>query len=169
MSKRWTLLVLSAALVMGLGLGPSHILAQGEEAEAVARKVEITLGEFFFQVEGGTQNAPITLQAGERVALELMNTGLILHEAFFGQDANIAEGKYNLNLLEDVEVIVEGIATGGKFEVEAEGLGEVELEPNVELELLFTVPNTPGTFEIGCFIPGHYQAGMHAPLIIAAP
>jgi uncharacterized cupredoxin-like copper-binding protein len=33
--------------------------------------------------------------------------------------------------------------------------------------LHFTLPDEAiGTWEIGCFIPGHYQAGMLAPVVV---
>ena len=131
------------------------------------------LGENFFQVEGRAQNAPILLVAGKPYRLRAKNVGSALHELVMGrgltgQDAQGPQG-YEEDLLHGVEVAVQGKALAGgegrAFEVEALGLAELELDPGVELTVEFTLPrDRAGVWEMGCFAPGHYQAGMHVPL-----
>jgi len=147
-------------------------LAHGEEEET-GEVVEVTIlmGEMFFQVEGQEKNAPIVLEAGVTYELIFKNVGAVLHEAMFGKGLKTDdEGNpagYNENLFEDVEVKIEGDMAGGEFEIEAEGLEEIEISPGDVLKVIVTIPEEKkGEWEIGCFIPGHYQAGMRAPLRI---
>jgi len=166
------LLVGLLALGIGLSNGWRLALAHGDEEETgEVTEVEISMGEFFFQVEGQPENAPIVLEAGVTYELVFKNVGAVLHEAKFGKDLKTNdEGQpvgYNENLFEDVEVKIEGDMAGGGFEVEAEGLEEIDISPGDTLKVIVTIPEEKvGEWEIGCFIPGHYEAGMKAPLIV---
>jgi len=61
----------------------------------------------------------------------------------------------------------------GEIKGEFEGTGaiagtsifEVEVKPGKTAVLIFT-PNRRGTFEIGCHVEGHYEAGMKAVFIV---
>jgi len=160
------------ALGVALNYGWRFALAHGDEEETgQVTEVEILMGEFYFQVAGQPKNAPIVLQAGVTYELIFKNVGAVLHEAMFGQNLKTDEAGnpagYEENLFEGVEVKIEGEMAGGKFEVEAEGLEEIEISPGDTLKVIVTIPaEKVGEWEIGCFIPGHYEAGMRAPLIV---
>lgn len=147
-----------------------------EEAGEDVVKLEVLLGEFYFQVEGAEKNAPIVLEAGKTYELELKNVGNVLHEVAIGKEVITEGGKavgFAENLLEDVDVEIHGrmLVDGQerRFEVEAETLEEVELEPGVVLEVEFTIPeDRVGDWEMACFVPGHYEAGMRAPVQVVA-
>ena len=152
---------LLAALVIGIA---TIVFAQGDDAV----KLEIDMGEMFFQVNGGEKNAPIVLKAGETYDIVYKNIGTVTHEAQFGRDPDMSSGvahDYTVFLFGNSEVKAEG-----SHEVEAseeEGLVEVKLEPGEEAEVIVTVPaDAQGEWEIGCFIPGHYEAGMKAPVTV---
>lgn len=61
-------------------------------------------------------------------------------------------------------------------QVKEVGISEVEmllgenffqLQPGVELEVEVTMPkDRVGEWELACFVPGHYEAGMHVPVNI---
>ena len=106
------------------------------------------------------------LEAGTTYAIVLRNVGVVKHEAVFGRDLKKTEGipiDFETYLFRDVPVMIQGPG----WEVEAFGTNEIELEAGEEAELLVTIPeDAVGEWEIACFIPGHYQAGMHAPLVI---
>ena len=114
-------------------------------------ELKISVGELFFQVEGQEKNSPLVLETGTEYELVFKNVGMVLHEVILGRQMKLEQGMaagYQELLLEDVEV-------------------ETLLEPGVELRVAFTLPDEKaGEWEIGCFIPGHYEAGMHAPLSI---
>jgi uncharacterized cupredoxin-like copper-binding protein len=126
--------------------------------------LRVDMGEYYFQVEGQEQNAPIVLQAGQPYEFVFVNVGMMEHEVLIGRDVVVEDGVpdgYEINLLDSVpfDVVGEG------WEVEATGLIEMEFEVGTTITIHVTVPEAfVGDWEIGCFIPGHYQAGMKAPV-----
>ena len=157
---RRTWIVGMAVVVLGLAaLG--H--AQVTDERVVVR---IEMGEFYFQVEGQERNEPIVLLAGQRYEIVFANVGMMEHEVLIGRDVVVEDGipdGYEVNLLDAIEVDV----VGEGWEVGTSGFVEVELEPGETVVLHFTLPDEAiGTWEIGCFIPGHYQAGMLAPVVV---
>ncbi len=147
--------------------GAAFALAMGHGEVTDERVVvRIEMGEFYFQVEGHERNEPIVLLAGQKYEIVFANVGMMEHEVLIGRDVVLAEGMpdgYEVNLLDAIEVDV----VGEGWEVGTSGFVEVELEAGETVVLHFTLPDEAiGTWEIGCFIPGHYQAGMLAPFVV---
>ncbi len=126
------------------------------------QKVTITMTDFKFTP------ATITLQAGVPAEIVLVNKGKVAHE-FMVYDS--PKGK-----VADWDEYVMGATyfkNMGEIEGEFAGLGavagtsifEVEVMAGKTAELIFT-PNRRGTFEIGCHVEGHYEAGMKAVFIV---
>lgn len=124
--------------------------------QAAGGAVEIEMGNFFFKPE------TIRVKVGERVTLRLMNRATVEHEFMAGRQPNPGEGGYAEDLFKGVEVA----ASGGKAERGHGGGFELEVERGKTAELTFTAPDRKGTYEIGCFVPGHYQAGMKGKLVV---
>lgn len=147
---------LKMAGVTALGLAAAGRLnlafAQDEEEEGglepweefADEKIKIEMGNFYFQVEGKEKNAPIELEVGKIYVLEFKNATDVEHNAHFGRDADLDHRRYN-------ELLIDGFFG-------------IELEAGEEGEVIVQVPGKPGDWEIGCFITGHYEAGMVAPL-----
>lgn len=139
-----------------------------------ATKVRIVMGEMYFQVDGEAKGIPLRLQAGKRYELEFQNSGQMKHEVLFGRDVVVRDGRprdYREHLLSstEVDIEVETMVNGQKrdVEIEAAGIKEVELEPGTKLTLSFTLPaEAKGKWELGCFIAGHYEAGMRLDLLV---
>lgn len=159
--------ILAALVLVAAGCGT----AQGPEA-AGQGPIEITLTDFSFQPEA------IRLKAGQEVTLVLTNEGQIEHEFMAGRERE-EMGGYGHDFFEGIEIQASGeeyaLETVGEAEAghgeagHGEGhMGtEVELEPGGRAVLTFTVPaDKTGEWEVGCFLPGHYEAGMKARLII---
>jgi uncharacterized cupredoxin-like copper-binding protein len=138
--------------------------AFAQDAERL--EVVIELREFSFTVAGGEANAPIVFQAGQPYSVVFSNVGMMEHEVLIGRTVKVEDGVpdgYETNLLDAIEVDV----VGDEWEVGTSGFVEVEIEPGEAVTIHFTLPaELVGTWEIGCFIPGHYQAGMLAPVIV---
>lgn len=138
--------------------------AFAQDAERI--EVVIELHEYNFTVAGGEANAPIVFQAGQPYSVVFTNEGMMEHEVLIGRTVLVEDGVpdgYETNLLDAIEVDV----VGDDWEVGTSGFVEVELEPGESVTIHFTLPaELIGTWEIGCFIPGHYQAGMLAPVIV---
>ncbi|MBI4200187.1 MAG: hypothetical protein HY535_06920 [Chloroflexi bacterium] len=173
LSRFALVLVLFLLLAVGCVRGPQVSLGETAEGGPVS-KIEVLLGEYFFQMEDRAKGSPLVLQAGRKYEIEFVNMGSELHEVLLGRGLVRAGGKparYQKSLLEGVPVEVEGKTVVGDklraFEVEAEGLEELELEPGVELEIEFTLPaDRVGEWELACLVPGHYEAGMRLPVVV---
>ena len=124
-------------------------------ADASGQSLEVELGTFFFKAD------PIVLKAGDRVTLKLDNKSAIEHEFMAGR-TSVASGGYAEDLFKDVKVEVVGDKTVGDH---GASFG-VLVAAGKTAQLRFTVPVAQGTYEIGCFLPGHYQAGMKGKLVI---
>lgn len=164
--RRLPLLLALAALV-ALPLSAAFAQDTSSTDEVPPDNVlHVEVGEMYFQVSGQARNAPITLKAGESYALELHNVGHVLHELQIGRDPGTEDGHphdYQTLLFDGVETTVEA----GDVATISETLAEIQLQPDAIATLDFTLPaSKTGTWEIGCFQPGHYEAGMHAPVIV---
>lgn len=154
----WTSMLAAAAIAL------AGSLALAQEMEPT--QIRIEMGEYYFQVEGQEQNEAIVLQAGQPYELVFANVGTMEHEVLIGREVIVEEGVpdgYETNLLDAVVMDV----YEDDWMVRMTGLIEFELEEGEALTMLVTVPeDLVGTWEIGCFVPGHYQAGMKAPFVI---
>jgi uncharacterized cupredoxin-like copper-binding protein len=150
-------LLLLAVAVLVVILSFSTATGAGKE-----QKVSITMTDFKF--------APsrITLQAGVPAEIVLRNKGKVEHEFMVytvpkGKVSNWDEYVMPNTYFQDM----------GEVEGEFPGLGavagtrifEVEVKPGRSAELKFT-PTRKGTFEIGCHVEGHYEAGMKGVLVV---
>jgi len=145
--------------------------------QAVA--MTISMNEFSFTVDGQAANGTITLDAGKTYAITFVDSGAVGHEAKIGKgdmikrDDGTPDG-YTDNFYVDVSaVLTKGNAaseTSGEKDSAASSstLEEVELDAGESATITFTVPDSLAgqTFEIGCFVPGHYEAGMKASVVI---
>ncbi len=134
--------------------------------DAPDQVLHVDLGGYYFQLSGQAQNAPITLQTGVSYAIEFHNVGSMVHEFQIGRNPGTKDGHphdYQTFIFDGVETKIQTSDTV----VEGLSLGEVELEPGATVTLYFTLPaSTAGTWELGCFKSGHYEQGMHAPVIV---
>ena len=107
----------------------------------------------------------IELEAGETITLVLRNADNVEHEFMAGRDP-LQGGGYKQDLL-----ALFGLpAKPGEHAMghSAEGVG-IRVAPKGTESITFTVPGAFGTYEIGCFVAGHYEAGMKAALTIEVP
>lgn len=151
---RTIILLIIAALITGACATSAGATEDG------TRTIELNLSEFKFAPQR------VTLTAGERVTLRLVNRGAVEHEFMAGREVDEAEGGYHEDLFHDLKPVVSGAAMAMEpIGHEHEGFG-VRVAPGRTAEITFVVPDEPGVYEIGCFVPGHYEAGMKATLVI---
>ncbi len=151
-----------AAALSGVLLSASPKLrALAHEGEGTM-DLEIHMGEMYFQVHSINgeevemeKNAPITIHAGQRHLIRFENVGTVEHEVHFGRNPDLEARVYKENLF------------GEHGEEAALGFLGLHLLPGESATLHIWVPeDKKGEWEIGCFMPGHYEAGQRAPLII---
>lgn len=156
------LAALCAVLAAGL-LVPVVAAAHDHPGMQKTRVVRITLGEFYF--------APnvITLKSGQMVTFVLVNKGKLGHEFMLGrgpfrhEDGMIHGYKYDF--FRAMNLSFSG-SKGAAFAIEDTGT-EVALEPGASARLTFMVAaDRTGTWQFGCFVPGHYQAGQKGTLTV---
>lgn len=119
------------------------------------------MGDYYFAP------ADIRLPAGQKVYLTLANRGTVKHEMLVGRDVERTDGVprgYRDSFFGETRVLF----TGEKFDWEYEGdLLEMEVMPGGEVTLEFVVPDgKKGVWEMGCLVPGHYEAGMRGELVV---
>lgn len=172
-SKGFVQLGLIAAFVTAAALlpfGPVTAAAAGK-----VHRVTIVMKEFRFEP------ATIQLKAGEEVALTIKNAGTVEHEWAAGRE--VVNSDTEKGYRKDLLALLKPTLTGREYELEKvsatgkdeEGEGEtvkmlsteVDVEPGGVATLHFKVPASgKGEWQMGCFVPGHYEAGMKGQLII---
>jgi uncharacterized cupredoxin-like copper-binding protein len=145
LTRREALKMAGTAVATGTILGvPSSGFAQKDPSKA---DLEIRMGEFYFQVVGKEKNAPIEIEAGKELLVKFVNEGAIVHEAHFGNNFDSAKRLYKDLLMP--------------------GFHGLHLETKAQASLHLLIPaDKKGEWEIGCLIPGHYEAGQKAKLIV---
>ncbi len=96
--------------------------------------------------------AKVDVKLGEQIKFMLTNTGALDHE--FMLDSIEHNAKHKIAMAKNPEMIHDD--PNGK-----------RLQPNGSSEILWRFTKS-GTFEFACLIPGHYEAGMHGVVVVAA-
>lgn len=145
-------LLSAPAFAAGEHAGGHDEMAVGAPADpgTSARQIKVSMTE----TSGGkmlyTPNQ-IRVSKGETIRISITNNGEVPHEFVMDEEAKNQEHK----------------ALMEKFpEMEHDDANAVRLEPGESSDILWTFTNA-GKFEFACLIPGHYEAGMHGPLIVA--
>ena len=153
--RRALVIAVAAVLVVFFAYG----ITAGAAKE---QKVTITMTDFKFTP------GLITLQSGVPAEIVLVNKGVVEHEFMVYVAPKGKVGDWDEYVMPNTY-----FTNIGEVEGEFEGLGavagtsifEVEVKKGKTAELKFT-PTRKGTFEMGCHVEGHYQAGMKGVLVV---
>jgi uncharacterized cupredoxin-like copper-binding protein len=173
--------VLSAVLGASCGAaGPEPTASPTKEVKQVgspaAQRLVLLMDEFSFTVAGpppppGYPPETAVLPAGRSVLVTLRNVGRIVHHWSVGRTL-LPGGGYEHDLLAMMEPEVLS-GTGYRLVETEEGAAGgpggliIEVAPGGAVTLRLAVPpDATGTWEMACFVPGHYQAGMRKALTI---
>lgn len=153
--------VISVLVAVGFGV------REGAGAAGARQVVELQMKEFAFVP------ATVTFRAGVPVELRLVNRGVVEHEFMVydpghmhlaGMDPDTMHRELEArSYFRGLDVRVEGKAK--MVERMGKDLAMIALAPGERVVLRFT-PKKKGTFEVGCHIPGHYEAGMKGRWVI---
>lgn len=115
------------------------------DREAVTRTVSMSMSdEMLFE-----PNA-ISVKVGETVRFIVTNSGEVLHEMVIGRAEDL---KKHAELMEEFP------------EMEHEEPFMAHVEPGADGEIVWTFSKA-GSFEFGCLIPGHFDAGMKGTIVV---
>jgi len=128
----------------------------GGVAPAGGRTITIEMSDFAFSPSA------IDLTPGERVTLTFRNVGAIEHEFMAGSEPMMGTG-YGQDWLARAK-----LDAGKSHDTGHAGEG-VRVMARKSAELRLVVPAEKGEFEFGCFVAGHYEAGMKGKLVVGAP
>lgn len=173
------ILVLLAALFTIAVLGTILVAAHGDEDEGGESEVvefNIRLNEFTYEAQEIEAEGAIVLKAGNTYRITFENTGLIEHEIMIGAETKTMEMEgmemlhgYHHDLLSDMPVSIMGEMNEQMFSLTVRDLSEIRLQPAQQMTVEFTLPDDKvGDYELGCFLPGHYQANMRMPVQVVS-
>ena len=129
--------------------------AGGPGEPAAGRMIEITMNEFAFSPR------TITVRPGETVTLKFTNVGGLEHEFMAGRAAVPSRGYAEDWLKRALPTLANHTHPG------EEHLGEgIRVSADWGNRVTLVVPEEKGTYEFGCFIAGHYEAGMKGSIVV---
>lgn len=180
MQKHMTKTLIVVVVLLAIAaLGTILVAAHGDEHETGESEViafEILLNEFTYEARNIEAEDAIVLEAGRTYRITFENTGVIEHEVMIGADTKTMEMEgmemihgYHHDLLSDMPVSIVGEMNEQTFALTVGDLSEIRLQPTQQLAIEFTLPDEKvGDYELGCFLPGHYQANMKVPVQVVA-
>lgn len=148
MTSRRAPFAVAALLLLAVGCGTDH--HEASSPSAAPRTVAVTM------VDSRFEPAAITVRRGEKVTFQFTNRGSVLHEAFFGDEA---EQDAHASTMTSMAM---GDDTGGMDHHHSMAL---RVEPGAT-EIVTETFDDAGAVIIGCHQPGHYEAGMKATVTV---
>lgn len=131
---------------------------------AAAQKVTIVMRDFSYTP------AKVTLQAGVPAELTFVNKGKLAHEWMvydMPKGMGMMGGENGHAWVEKTNYfhMVSVTAAGGKVTRHSGDFMELKVAAGTTATVTFT-PARKGTFEMGCMIEDHYEAGQHGVLVV---
>ncbi|MEK6975107.1 MAG: hypothetical protein AABY18_02045 [Candidatus Thermoplasmatota archaeon] len=166
----WAAVLFAVVTLAGCSDSPDASAALAPEPSRVEERVFLTLDDDFMADSSGAKGPTFHVTAGKTVGLHVQNEGAVVHEVMFGRNVETEDGMahgYGESLFENVGADV-FVYQPAKTEVATEhGLAEIEVGAGGQVWIRAMFPaEMKGTWEIGCFVPGHFEEGMKATLII---
>jgi len=117
------------------------VLMSACQAGGPSTKLQVELNDFTI-----TPNQ-LTIPAGSEIQISIANNGAVVHDFY---------------------IMKFGMEVGDKFDEEdkANAYWDAEVQSDSSVDLSFTAPDQPGTYQIVCGMPGHLQAGMVGTLVV---
>jgi uncharacterized cupredoxin-like copper-binding protein len=143
--SEYAYLVAIAVVALGVGVAALYFARGGVgTTQPVSRTISVSTTD-------ALRFAPdhINVKAGETVAFEISNSGVLPHEFFIGTPAE--------------QQAHESEMAGDSFMMDEPGAVNVAAGGTARLVYTFA---QPGTLEYGCHVAGHYAAGMRGTIEI---
>ena len=163
--------------VMATFFGGAEVQAQTHNHAGEPVVIEVTMADFSFSP------AVLRIPANRPVTLAFVNTGAVEHEFMAGRNA--VNGDFDADLFANVDVVMgsEDAADHDHADPAAHEHADpadhahadgqeshgtmVLLGPGTRSSMTFELPaDRRGEWEMACFIPGHYDGGMHGTVVV---
>ena len=154
---------------LAMFFGGAEVQAQSVAGEPIV--IEVTMADFSFSP------AVLQIPADRPVTLVFVNTGVVEHEFMVGRTA--VNGDFEVDLFANVNVEMgsedaadhddAGAAPHDHPDTDVQDdHGTMVLTgPGMRSSMTFVLPGVlRGEWEMACFIPGHYDGGMHGTVIV---
>lgn len=149
----WSIALRSLAPLLVASAAIACASAPGQPA--AGRMIEITMKEFTFSPRS------ITVRPGETVTLKFTNVGSLEHEFMAGRAPLPSRGYAEDWLKRAVPALANHTHPG------EDHVGEgIRVSADWGNRVTLVVPEETGTYEFGCFIAGHYEAGMKGSIVV---
>lgn len=152
-----------AMAVIVLVASPLVLLAAGPVEAGQRQRVTVVMDEYSFSP------STLTLPAGNRVEITLVNQGRLPHEFMvYPADPSMPMERRAMHEWVEENSMFKGVEVTVEVEgntISAGELVEVVVKPGGSVTLRF-VPTRAGTFEFACLIPGHYEQGQKGRLVV---
>jgi uncharacterized cupredoxin-like copper-binding protein len=144
----------------------AEVQAQSHDHETDPVMIEVTMADFSYSP------AVLRIPAGRPVMLVFTNMGVVEHEFMAGRTA--VSGDFAVDLFENVDVEMGSADVADHDHAEhmhAEGQDDhgtmIVVEPGARGSMTFELSaDLRGEWEMACFIPGHYDGGMHGTVVV---
>ncbi len=142
----------------------TFLMTTGATGAAKVQQVTITMRDFSYSP------SRVTLVAGVPAEITLVNKGKVAHEFMvytMPKSMGMMGGEQGHEWVEKTNYfhMVSVSVTGGKVRRHQGDFMELNVPAGKSATLRFT-PQKKGTFEMGCMIENHYEAGQHGVLIV---
>ena len=150
--RAWVGTVLAAVLVAG---------AAAAAASVVAQQITVTMREFSYTPDR------IIVPVGKPVAITLINKGKLPHEFMIYNRPKSMDAMMGHAWVEQTNYFhgVPAAVVGGKVRRHKGDFLELKVPAGTSATITFT-PVKKGTFEFGCMIEDHYEAGQKGVLVV---
>jgi len=136
--------------------GPDASFGMPGKAAQVSRTVRIEASDIKFNI------VSLDVRTGETIRFVVVNKGESEHDFTIGDAAT-----QKAHRAEMAKMMEHGTMDHGLGGMHHDDPNAVFVRPGETKELIWTFTR-PGTFEFACNVPGHYEAGMHGKIAVAA-
>ncbi|SOD99593.1 cupredoxin domain-containing protein [Caenispirillum bisanense] len=166
---------LAAALLLAVASGTAQAqsLPFGAPADpaAATRTVEVVMRDNYFEPDA------LSVKAGDVVRFVIRNEGSALHQFHLGTAAMQAEEQKHMAMMVDHGMVGQHGMDHGKMKMDHgshatmpamthDAPNSVLVEPGKTVEVVWRFAAGADDLEVACTMPGHYEAGMTAPVAV---
>lgn len=165
---------LAAALLLAVSSGAAQAqsfpFGAPADAAAAIQTVEVVMRDNYFEPDA------LSVKAGDVVRFVIRNEGSALHQFHLGTAAMQVEEQKHMAMMADHGMVGQHGMDHGKMTMDHgstampamnhDAANSVLVEPGKTAEVVWRFAAGAEDLEFACTMPGHYEAGMAAPVVV---